>query len=122
MDYSDIVRCIWVFDVGTLPFLVNEFTSGSSFLKIFDYLSVACPVVSTPLAAARSAATEFGSWIQIAETREQWVQAIDRTTAARREGNALRDRPDLQQHTVKARVECILASLAASGGENRNRG
>ena len=116
MGYADIVRHIRLFDVGTMPFLVNDFTTGSSFLKIFDYLSVACPVVSTPLAAAWRAANEFGSWIQIAETREQWVQAIDRTTAARREGNAFRDPPDLQQHSVEARVERILASLAESDG------
>ena len=102
------------FDVGTLPFVLDDFTLGSSFLKIFDYLSVSCPVVSTNLPAAQRAQEEFSGWIQIAGTRQDWVKAIENMLSAKEAHATPIERPDLHCHTVAARVGHVLAALAES--------
>jgi len=71
---GSIVESVRSFDVGLIPFLVDEMTAGVSPLKLYEYLACLVPVVSTPLPAsvdhpAVSVATnpgEFAALVDIA--------------------------------------------------------
>ena len=49
---DSIAEFVRSFDVGLIPFLVDEMTSGVSPLKLYEYLACLVPVVSTPLPAS----------------------------------------------------------------------
>jgi glycosyltransferase involved in cell wall biosynthesis len=46
---DEIPQYVAAFDVGTIPFVVDELTRGVSPLKMYEYLAARVPVVSTPL-------------------------------------------------------------------------
>lgn len=47
----EVAAYVRSFDVGLIPFLVNEMTEGVTPLKLYEYLASGVPVVSTPLPA-----------------------------------------------------------------------
>jgi glycosyltransferase involved in cell wall biosynthesis len=46
---NDIPSYVASFDVGIIPFVVDELTRGVSPLKMYEYLAARVPVVATPL-------------------------------------------------------------------------
>lgn len=48
---EDIVKFVRGFDVGIIPFRVNEMTRGVTPLKMYEYLAMGVPCVATPLPA-----------------------------------------------------------------------
>ncbi len=48
---SEVAVYVRSFDVGVIPFQVNEMTQGVTPLKLYEYLASGVPVVSTPLPA-----------------------------------------------------------------------
>jgi glycosyltransferase involved in cell wall biosynthesis len=64
------------FDVGLVPFVVNEMTQGVTPLKMYEYLACGVPVVATPLPACRSQ-----QGVETAEGPEAFSRALDRVLA-----------------------------------------
>ena len=60
------------FDVGIVPFIVNDLTKAANPIKILEYLSLGLPVVSTNLPEAE----KFSDLIYIAENREEFIAHI----------------------------------------------
>jgi len=46
-----IAGYVRAFDVGVIPFVVDDLTEGVSPLKMYEYLAAGVPVVATPLPA-----------------------------------------------------------------------
>jgi glycosyltransferase involved in cell wall biosynthesis len=46
---NDIPAYVAAFDVGIIPFVVDDLTRGVSPLKMYEYLAAGVPVVATPL-------------------------------------------------------------------------
>lgn len=46
---DDIPRYVAAFDVGMIPWIVDDLTKGVSPLKLYEYLAARTPVVSTPI-------------------------------------------------------------------------
>lgn len=58
LDYDSAMKVMATASVGMLPFLDNEYTRASSFLKAFDYLAAGLAVIATPFEATQRLATE----------------------------------------------------------------
>ena len=60
------------FDVGLVPFVVDEMTRGVTPLKMFEYLASAVPVVATPLPACVDHPA-----VDVADDAEGFASAVD---------------------------------------------
>ena len=60
------------FNVCTLPFLLNDITASTSPIKVFEYMALAKPIVTTDLIECR----KYKS-IKIAKDKKQFVNKID---------------------------------------------
>lgn len=81
------------FDVGLIPFVVNELTVAVNPIKLREMLAAGCPVVSTALPEVRRCAQEVGveRHVVVAENAEAFVGAVTgmlgrRRTAEERRG------------------------------------
>ena len=93
-------------DVCLIPYRIDAFTRGISPLKLFEYLAVGRPVVSTPLEESK----RMNEWVYVAEDNTSFV---DRIQDAMEEGDEKKKaRIDFaQQNTWKRRTETIEALL-----------
>lgn len=62
---------VW-FDVCCIPFLLNDITHSTSPLKLFEYMALGKPIVSTPIQEA-----EFYETVVVGESAESFMTAID---------------------------------------------
>jgi len=72
MDYVDLPRHGCWFDVCLVPFLINEITLATSPLKIFEYMAMGSPIVSTPMPECAKYAS-----ILIGRDREDFIAKVD---------------------------------------------
>ena len=72
VPFSQIPACAAAFDVGLLPFVVNDFTMAVNPLKLREYFAAGLPAVSTSLAEVKS----YQPLAQIADSPEEFVLAI----------------------------------------------
>lgn len=49
IDYEKVPEVLTKFDVGIIPFKINKLTLATNPVKLYEYLAVGCPVVSTRL-------------------------------------------------------------------------
>lgn len=71
-NYQELPFYARFFDVAILPFLVNEITNAISPVKLFEYLAMNLPVVSTNIAECR----KYKS-VLIADSSEEFIKKID---------------------------------------------
>ena len=51
--YSELFPYMWRFDVGIIPFKINEITQATTSIKLFEYMACEVPVVSTAMPESR---------------------------------------------------------------------
>jgi glycosyltransferase involved in cell wall biosynthesis len=78
MPYPDGLAVASCFDVGTIPFLIDRFSRGNSFLKLLDYLAYGMPVVSTPLPDTLRVAQAAPGVVEIATDADEWLVQLER--------------------------------------------
>jgi glycosyltransferase involved in cell wall biosynthesis len=83
--YSELPRYCRGFDVGLIPFRMNELTLRVNPLKLREYLAAGLPVVSTPLPEV----VRYQGVVHIATHTEGFLQEIE---AAIHERTSARDR------------------------------
>jgi glycosyltransferase involved in cell wall biosynthesis len=76
MDYEELPRHARWFDVCLVPFVINEITLATSPLKIFEYMALQTPIVSTPMPECRKYAS-----ILIGEDHEDFIGKVDAALA-----------------------------------------
>ena len=64
VEFSDVARVLSEFDVGLIPFVVNDLTLSTNPIKIYEYFAFGIPVVS----AALPEVTRFGDLVYIADS------------------------------------------------------
>ncbi len=106
--YAELPAYCRAFDVGLIPFKLNDLTRAVNPIKLREYLAAGLPVVSTPLPEVQ----RYADLVELAE-RTAFVDAIDRCLA---DGATRRDaRVDrMAEETWTAKVKTISAALDAA--------
>ena len=82
--YAELPAYCRQFDVGLIPFKMNELTKAVNPIKLREYLAAGLPVVASPLPEVQL----YEHLIEIAETPEQTIKAIETALAAPKEARA----------------------------------
>jgi glycosyltransferase involved in cell wall biosynthesis len=106
--YESLPSYCKAFDVGLIPFRINELTRNVNPIKLREYLSAGLPVVSTALPECAA----YPDWCTVADTREQFLAACEAAIAAdspetRRARSALM-RAESWEHKVRQLGEHIV--------------
>lgn len=72
IDYKDLPYYAIYFDVCTIPFLINDITQATSPLKLFEYMALKKPIVTTAMHECLKYKSVF-----IAHDNEEYVNLID---------------------------------------------
>ncbi len=89
--YADLPAYCRQFDVGLIPFKINELTRAVNPIKLREYLAAGLPVVSAPLPEVLACGEEVG----VADSPQGFLRAVEQSLsgspfAARRAGRAAR--------------------------------
>lgn len=91
------------FDVGLIPFVVNELTMSVNPLKLLEYLALGLPVVSVDLPEIR----KFSEVVSIAAGPEEFLTAIETALAGERPELELKRRERARSHSWEAAAELM---------------
>jgi glycosyltransferase involved in cell wall biosynthesis len=71
-EYSDLPTFASVFDVGLIPFKINQVTLAANPLKLMEYFSLGLPVVSTNLPEVNN----FSDLAFVANSHDEFIKFI----------------------------------------------
>ncbi len=74
VNYDELPRVIRYFDVAIVPFLINDRTKGNDLLKLYDYLALGKPVVSTNIGGAG----DLREVIRLADTPSDFFNEVEK--------------------------------------------
>lgn len=72
-SYDRLVNYCKVFDLGLIPFLVNQMTLNVNPIKLREYLAAGIPVVSTPLPEVK----RYDGLVEIGHTHDEIIDKIE---------------------------------------------
>jgi glycosyltransferase involved in cell wall biosynthesis len=70
--HDALIKYMWRFQVGIVPFKINEITIATTSIKVFEYMACQVPVVSVAMPESKRYPGVF-----IAETYEQFIEYLD---------------------------------------------
>ena len=76
VTYRELYNYICSSDAGFVPFAVNKHTDGNDLLKIYDFIALGKPVVSTNIYSAQSLETQLAPLLKVARTSDDFVCAL----------------------------------------------
>jgi len=113
VNYRDLPRYACWFDVATIPFRINEITESTSPIKLFEYMALGKPIVTTDMPECR----KYSS-VLVAGSHEGFIEAVDRALERR-------DDPEylalLQQEALANTWEAKAGTIADLVRENLDR-
>lgn len=77
IPYSKLPEYASVFDLGLIPFTVNELTVAANPLKLLEYMSIGMPVLSSDLPEVR----KFADLVFVAKDDDEFVELIKTSIA-----------------------------------------
>jgi glycosyltransferase involved in cell wall biosynthesis len=107
VPYSDVPAHMNVFDICMTPHRMTPFTESLNPIKLWEYLAVGKPIVSTNVAGFR----DYPQWVSIASTAGEFTEAIRRGLVEIPEIAPAR-RAEAARHSWSARVDEIERVLA----------
>lgn len=81
-DYNELPYYAKYFSVCTIPFLINEITQATSPLKLFEYMALEKPIVTTDMKECR----KYKS-VMIAKNSKDFINLIDKAIALNSKDN-----------------------------------
>lgn len=103
--YAELPAYVQAFDVGLIPYVLNDWTLAVDPLKLLEYLAAGLPVVTTPLPEA----AKYGEVIAIEPAGPRWLDAVA-ALAARGPAAGRSERQDVARaNTWRARAEAFMA-------------
>lgn len=76
IPYEDVSAYMVRFDVGILPYVINQFTTGIMPVKLKEYLAATLPVVATPLPEVRRFAEQHQGLVRFASDPVEFVGTL----------------------------------------------
>jgi len=73
INYRDLPRYACWFDVATIPFRINDITESTSPIKLFEYMALGKPIVTTAMPECR----KYRS-VLVAETHDEFIVLLDK--------------------------------------------
>lgn len=109
--YRSLPAYVKGFDVGLIPFVVNEITRATSPIKMYEYMAAGVPVVSTPLPEAAGC-----DLVMTADTIVAWMEKIGQALSLAEDPGYTRSLRELgKAHRWGARAKVILQELEGRG-------
>jgi glycosyltransferase involved in cell wall biosynthesis len=105
--YEALGSYIGAFDVGIVPYKLNDFNLGSDPLKVYEYLALGKPVVSVPLPSVE----ELGDVVAIARGPEEFAAMIRGALKPDDPVLSRRRRTVAEAHSVERIVDQVAAWL-----------
>lgn len=107
VSYAHLPEVLHCFDVAIIPHAIDRFTQSMNPLKMYEYLAVGKPIVSTPVAGS----DQFQDLVQLAISPEDFSVQIQKALES--------DSPEMQsrrlhmaeQHRWEQRVDVMLSIL-----------
>jgi len=103
IKYEEIPALYNGFDVGIIPYKVNEFIKSTDPMKFYEYLAAGLPIVSTYVPGIE----RFGNLIKVAKSPEEFNQFVNQALKVKRELT-----PEklaiLKNNTWRSRIEEML--------------
>jgi len=113
-DYHALPGYLRLFEVATIPFVINNITLATSPLKLYEYFAGGKPVITTPMPECQAF-----SEVHIIQDAEEFAQTLE---VARAEGRDPQFRRRLRllgrQNSWAARVQELLQHLQTGVGKN----
>jgi glycosyltransferase involved in cell wall biosynthesis len=116
VQYEHLPDFAQSFDVGIVPFFVNELTIAANPIKILEYLAMGLPVVSTNLPEAR----KFGDCVLVAGDNKEFVTLIK--IALEKNGSSEKRERQLKARQYSWTAVCELLSQRIQQIEKKNIG
>ena len=101
--YAHLPAYAAAFDVGIIPFRINNLTRAVNPIKLREYLSAGLPVVSTPLPEVQ----RYEPWVMLADSPERFVVACERAIETNSASLAHARRERMLSETWRSKVEGI---------------
>lgn len=96
-----------LFDVATIPFVINKITESTSPIKLFEYMALGKPIVTTDMPECRKYAS-----VLIAKGPEEFVTQIEKGLTLRKDLAYLKkENLEASDNSWSNRVKAIIASL-----------
>ena len=106
------------FEVGLIPFVVNDLTRAVNPIKLREMLAGGCPVVSTSLPEVAKYARRALGAVDVAGNHDDFIRAVQCRLARRiSTGQRQSISRSMESETWAAKVDEILHALSAKGGQ-----
>lgn len=106
--YAALPAYVQAFDVGLIPYVLNEHTIAVDPLKLLEYLAAGIPVVSTDLPEVR----KYADTVRIGATHAAFADAVAATLGETTDPNRLQAVAKAHDWAVRAaRLAAIMASV-----------
>lgn len=113
--YKDLPRFVAAFDIQMIPFKVNQITQGTSPVKLFEYMAVGKPI----LTSAMPECMRYRS-VEIYRTAEEFIEKVEKLRTLLPDAEYFADMDlEAKENTWKARVEEIVAYVRESGTDGK---
>jgi glycosyltransferase involved in cell wall biosynthesis len=99
-DINLVPYYVKAFDVGIIPYSINEETESLSALKLYDFMAVGMPIVATYFPAVR----EFERLVYVASSKDHFIQCIQEALIEKNAGKISERRMVASQNTWDKRV------------------
>lgn len=107
VDYKVLPRYACWFDVSTIPFLVNEVTESTSPIKLFEYMALGHPIVTTDMPECR----KYRS-VLIGRNHEEFISRVEEAVNKSKDANYLSIlRSEAEENTWRSKVKSIADAL-----------
>lgn len=107
MSYDKLLHYAAFFDAAIIPFQLNDITKSTSPVKLFEYMALGKPVVTTPIEEC----TQYASCL-LARTAEEWTQQLDKALSLRTDRSYLELlQKEATENTWEARAKTLLEAL-----------
>lgn len=106
--YADLPAYVQAFDVGLIPYVLNDWTRSVDPLKLLEYLAAGLPVVTTPLPEAG----KYGNVVHIATAGAAFLTGVQQALTQRDATSRTTFRSVARANTWEARAQAVLDMIA----------